>query len=407
MAPASGQPFTLWLDPLRWPVVPFRLPGAGFTLWQDPARWPAVKFKLPGAGFTLWQDPARWPVVKFKLPGRAHTLWLDPARWPVPLKQLPGAGFSVWLDPETWPKPGLLEYPTVADLKTAALSPPPAAAEPTLVVSEVPSPAPMPISLPYNKAFTLWTRPSQVSPVPMKNGLTAAQLAAESNPAPVPQVALPTVPAPLVQPAHQSAKMVPSQAERWLPLAAALVAILGVNGMLKVTDTKVSQAMQSDLAATNATVDAVTKKLKDTGTAHAADLKAKDAKLAELEALNTALKQQKDLLVTDLTKSQETLKQVASTRKDQDTRLGQMTKELEQAKAVAAGADSKAQTMVQSAQEETSKIKRESGAALVALQASQAKLEAEKAAALKAAADAAAALAALQAKWDALPKTTP
>jgi chromosome segregation ATPase len=177
--------------------------------------------------------------------------------------------------------------------------------------------------------------------------------------------------------------------------------------MIKVTDTKVSQSMQSDLAATKASVEAVNKKLKDSMSAHIADLKARDAKLAEQEALNTALKQQKDLLVTDLAKAQESLKQGTSTQKDQDTRLVQLTKELEQAKAVAAGADSKAQTLMQNVQEEASKIKRESGAALVALQASQAKLEAEKAAALKAAADAAAALAALQAKWDALPKATP
>jgi hypothetical protein len=388
-------------------VVKFKLPGAAFTLWLDPARWPAAKFKLPGAGFTLWQDPARWPVVKFKLPGRAHTVWLDPARWPVPLKRLPGAGFSLWLNPESWPKSRLMEQPVVADVKTAAPPPTPGVAEPIAALPEVPSPAPMPISLPHNKAFTLWTRPSHVSPIPMKNGLTAAQLAAESNPAPVPQAALSTVPAPIVQPALQPAKMVHSPAERWLPLAAALAAILGINSMIKVTDTKVSQAMQSDLATNRASVEAVNKKLKDIGTAHALDLKTRDAKLAELQALNTALKQQKDLLITDLAKAQESLKQVEATQKEQDTRLVQMTKELEQAKAVAAGADSKAQSLVQSAQEEAAKIKRESGAALVALQASQAKLEAEKAAAVKAAADAAAALAALQAKWDALPKATP
>jgi hypothetical protein len=84
-----------------------------------------------------------------------------------------------------------------------------------------------------------------------------------------------------------------------------------------------------------------------------------------------------------------------------------MSKELEQAKMLAATAGTAAEAKAVLAQEETSKIKRESGAALVGLQESLGKLEAEKAAAVKAAADAGAALAALQAKWDALQKPSP
>ena len=366
------------------PVFPPSSAGRAFTLWLDPARWPVVPLRLPGKAFTVWLDPARWPVPALRLPGRAFTLWQDPARWPVLRLRLPGEGFTLWLAPETWPLPSGLSLPV--------LLPPPD----------------MPIQINQNKAFTLWTRPSQVTPIPMKNGMTAAGLAEATGAQPIRTA--PSVAAAAGQPGNTviSPATATPQAHRFLPLAAGVVAVLGLNALINAADSKklgvMDAGLDAELSGMRLRIEQAGKGMAeiDERNAKAADEFKK--KVEQLEASALILQQENARMGSALTKAQETIRQAEAGGLERDGLIQKLQEELNQAKLVASTADTKAETLVVSAMEEASLIKRESAAAVVTLRESFARLEAEKAAALKAAAEAATALAKLQAQIQAAAK---
>lgn len=376
------------------PPGPFSLsPGHAFTVWLDPSRWPKPPLRLPGAAFTVWLKPERWPAVPLRLPGRGHTLWLDPQRWPLPALRLPGTGFTLWQDPAVWPPlPPTAALEPSAAARTAEALPPP---EPLLPQTPPPdfSPASMPISLPPNKAFTLWTRPAQVVPIPMKNGLTAAQLAGTVTPAP-----LPSGPAPSAQLSVGPKAPAPSMTERWLPLAAALVAVAGLHALISAGEARKAAVNESEVHQMRGQIGEVSKGMDGMRDRMAADNAAFAEKTAQWEATAKAMKEQKDLLVTDLAKAMEDNRKAGARLTEQEGVIQQLTQDLTKARLEAATAGTQAESKIVEANEAASKIRRETGAALVGLTETLARVEAEKAAALKAAAEAAASLAALQAK---------
>ncbi len=362
------------------PGFPPSLSGRAFTLWLDPSRWPVPPLRLPGKAFTVWLDPARWPVLPLRLPGRAFTLWQDPARWPVPRLRLPGAAFTLWLDPETWPLPGELSLPVIL---------PPRA---------------MPIQINQNKAFTLWTRPSQVTPIPMKNGMTAAGLA-EATGAQSIRLAPPGATS-AGQPGTAAITPAPGTpwAHRFLPLAAGVVAVLGLNALINAADSKKIAMMDAGL---DAELSGMRLRIEQAGKGmvenEARNAKASDElrkKVEQLEAGSLILQQESDRKGAILTRAQETIREAEAKGVEREGRIQQLQQAFTLAKAEASAAETKAQTAV----EEASAIKRESAAAVVTLRESLARVEAEKAAALKEAAEAATALAKLQAQFQASPK---
>ncbi len=365
----GGAPFTLWLDPARWPAPAAAAPAASAA---PPAQGRPAPIQLPGAGFTLWLDPARWPAAA-----------APPAQAPPAPLQLPGAAFTLWLDPAGWPTAA----PAVSE-------PTPATPEPTLGgAAAPPAPAVAPrISLAHSRAFTLWTRPGQVVPLPMKNGFTAAQFAASlATPAP-----------PAARPAACEAAVGPPPIawERWMPLGTAAVAVLGLNALTAAADARKSVASQTEITGLTRRVEEDAQRV--TSLAHGLG-----ESLAKAESRAAQLQKQNARLSADLAKAQEASRQAETRAASQEAVIGGLGAQLKEALQAAAAAAVQAETAMVGAQEESSRLQRESGAALVALRQTLGGLEAEKAAAIKAAADAAAALAVLQAKWDALPKAAP
>ncbi len=340
-------------------MVPLRLPGKAFTVWLDPARWPVPALRLPGRSFTLWQDPARWPALRLRLPGK---------------------GFTLWLDPETWPLPSELSLPV--------LLPPPA----------------MPIQINQNKAFTLWTRPSQVTPIPMKNGMTAAGLAEATGAQPIRMAPPVAAPAGQLATAALSPANATPLAHRFLPLAAGVVAVLGLNALINAADSKKIAVMDAGL---EAELSGMRLRIEQAGKGMA-EIDARNAKASgefrkkveQLEASALALQQENARMGTTLTKAQETIREAEAEGLKREVRIQQLQQAFNLAKMAASAADTKAVSTM----EEASVLKRESAAEVVTLRESLARLEAEKAAALKAAAEAATALAKLQAQIQAAPK---
>lgn len=483
-AGGGGAGFSLWLDPERWPVPPLKLPGRGFSVWQDPARWPKVALRLPGRGFTVWTQEAAWPKSRIQVPGAGHTLWLKPESWPkLILKEVPAAAhvevgvpaeasagaklnplaeMRGVLEPERHesspPDPiaskAVIAFPVGGHVPTSAISTAPSGALPLLepaAKSEAESsetalhgnrPAPtkivtgvfppsatsssMPLQVAQNKAFTLWTKPAQVQPVPMKNGMTAAQFAAASAPAGVPatrhqgvggiaaSAASPVNVAGgasnISVPAARGAALESGPArtgfslDRWLPLGAALVAIMGLNALISAGESRKAAVGTAEIAGMNQQVAEVSKGLASMKERNSAELTAFNEKTAVLETQAVALKQQKDLLVTDLAKALEASRRTETRLAEQDALIARMGSEVEAAKLQASKAGTEAESKVVSATEEASKVKRESAAELTQLRESLARLEAEKAAAIKAAAEAATALNEAKAKLEAAPK---
>ncbi len=236
----------------------------------------------------------------------------------------------------------------------------------------------MPIQLPHNHAFTLWTRPTQVTPIPMKNGLTAAELAAArgavlpSNPPPAaarPDLSIPpaVAPVPFLQ--------------RILPLAAGAVAALGLHALVNSADTKNSQRAESERSQQLVDYQKKSEDLK------ALEISLKDTS-AQIQAKSQVIKTENDRLITDLTQAQESLRKATARSAELEILVRDLTKTTDEAKLAAATADTKAQAAIVAAMEEASTIKREAAAAVPALHEALARLEAEKAAALKAAATA-------------------
>ena len=197
-------------------------------------------------------------------------------------------------------------------------------------------------------------------------------------------------------------------AHRLLPLAAGVVAVLGLNALINAADSKKIAVMDAGL---EAELSGMRLRIEQAGKGMA-EIDARNAKAAdefrkkveELEARALVLQQENNRMGSALTKAQETIRQAAARGLERDGLIQKLQEELSQAKLAASAADTKAQTQVVSAMEEASAIKRESAAAVVTLRESLARLEAEKAAAFKAAAEAATALAKLQAQIQAAPK---
>lgn len=351
--------------------------GRPFTLWQDPARWPVPPLRLPARAFTLWLNPDAWPQRVCRLPGRGFTLWLDPARWPVPPLTLPGMGFTLWLNPATWPEPPRLSLPVSL--------PPPV----------------MPIVIPPNKAFTLWTRPNHVTPIPMRNGLTAAQAAATAGPEPVPAIPLAAKPA-----VAEAAAPIPF-VHRLLPIAAGLVAILGINGLMQVAESKKSDLSTAEVAGLNQQIELSSKDLLEKEARNQKASADYREKAALLEAKALVLKEENDRLVTQLTQARDRLTKAEAGLADQSALSGRLETELDRLKLSLATADTKAQGAVVAATEEASAVKRAAAAEVVKLQETLAGMEAEKAAALREAATAARENASLQQTLDTLRKPAP
>jgi hypothetical protein len=262
----------------------------------------------------------------------------------------------------------------------------------------------MPIVIPQNKAFTLWTRPNHVTPVPMKNGMTAAQVAASAEPSTarplpvVPDKARPQVP--------ETAAPVPF-AHKLLPIAAGLVAILGLNALMHVAESKKADMSTAEVAGMHQQIDLASRDLvemKASNERAAVDFK---EKAALLEAKALVLKEENDRLVTKLTQAQESLKKAEAGLADQTAAAGRLASELDRIKLSAATADTKAEGAVVAATEEASAVKRAAAAEVVRLRESLARMEAEKAAALREAATAAREKADLQQALDALRKPAP
>jgi hypothetical protein len=262
----------------------------------------------------------------------------------------------------------------------------------------------MALKLPPGKAFTLWTRPAQVTPIPMKNGLTAAQLAAAPQTATLP--AGPAGPVKAEEAGVVSPAPAPAWAERWLPLAAALVAVAGLHALLSAGQAQKAAFNESEVLQMRGQMGEVSKGMDGMRSRMAADTASFAEKSAQYEATAKALKEQNDLLVTDLAKAMEEIRQATDRLTEREGVIQQLTQDLTKAKLAAATAGTQAERKIVEATEAASQIRRESGAALVGLKESLARVEAEKAAALKAAAESAAALAALQAKAPA-PAPTP
>ena len=419
-----GRPFSLWLDPARWPVSPLRLPGKGFSLWQDPARWPVPPLRWPGKGFSLWQDPAVWPVSPLRLGGKAFTLWLDPARWPVPR-----AATALQL-PLSAEQAGSLDSFAVLSEKLETLSGPVMAIEQqetTPAVKEIPPPPVLvtlsvpevkPLSISQNKAFTLWTRPAQVVSIPMQNGLTAAQTAAVADASSAllsgrsgPKVVVPAAAlAPLAHPVadpvvHPVAP--PSLAERWLPLAAAVVAVFGLNALVNVANEKKSIVSETEVSLLRTQLGNASKDMDGLKATLATDTRSFLDKSAAMQANVKALEERNTQLGKELAAATETSRRAAAQVMEQESKIQSLSGDLVRATNAAATASNEAGKMVVKIAAEASLSKRESGAALVALQEALAKAEAEKAAAFKAAAEATAALSALRSKMEATPKPAP
>ena len=258
----------------------------------------------------------------------------------------------------------------------------------------------MPIEISRNHAFTLWTRPAQVTAIPMKNGLTAAQLASAS----APTIAAP--PAMVTKPQQTSPAPTPF-AHRLLPLAAGIVAIMGLNALVRAAKSKETAAIQSEVSELNL-------KLNKAGEGQAEMKAASDKaavdlaeKAAQLEAKFLVAKEENARLVTNLTMAQETLRKAEATVAEQETSVRELAKKAQEAQLLASTADTRAQTLVVAATEEASAIKREAAAELVKLKETLARLEAEKAAALKAAATAAQEKATLQQALELVKKPAP
>ncbi|MDB6071232.1 MAG: hypothetical protein JWL81_2403 [Verrucomicrobiales bacterium] len=456
-AGGGGAGFSLWLDPESWPVPPLKLPGRGFSVWQDPARWPKVALRLPGRGFTVWTQEAAWPKSRIQVPGAGHTLWLKPESWPkLILKEVPAAshveagvpaapavGAETSLptvtenDLETLEPKAATENSTVpetviafpAAASASSVSPvradpspttEPGPVSPVILASErklepetnkivtgvFPPSASMPLKVTQNKAFTLWTKPGQVQPVAMKNGLTAAQFAALGAPvgtspsaangstvAVAPSAAA-IGPAPAARVAARETAPVRSglSLDRWLPLGAGLVAIMGLNALISAGESRKAAVGSAEIAGMNQQVAEVSKGLASMKERSSAELTAFNEKTAALETQAVALKQQKDLLVTDLAKALEAARRTEARLAEQDALITHMTSEVEAAKLQASKSVTEADSKVVSATEEASRVKRESGAEVTQLREALARVEAEKAAAIKAAAEAATAL---------------
>ena len=366
-------------------------PGAGrpFTLWQDPARWPVAPLKLPGASFSLWLDPAVWPPRTLRLPGRSFTLWLDPDRWPVSPLVLPGAGFTLWLNPETWPAPFLVPLPV-----------------PPLVSLPVTLPFPaLPITMPQNKAFTLWTRPDQFTPILMRNGLTAAQLAtataATATLAAAPPHPLQPVPSTI---GNTTAAVPVPFVHRLLPIAAGLAAVLGLNVLMNVSETKTAAMSTAEVAGMHQQIDLASKGLVEMKASNERAAVDFTEKAARLEAKSLVLKEENDRLVTKLTQALESIQKTEAKLAEKNALTASLSRDLDQAKLAAATGDTQAQRAVVAASEEASTVKRAAAAEVVQLRESLARTEAEKAAALREAATAAREKNALQQALDGLRK---
>lgn len=424
----EDPPLSLWLDPQSPSPGPLRLPGLGFTLWLDPARWPVPRLKLPGRGFTVWLEQ----IGRASLPGVSPGLQFSASTSVVP-RRLADPVLPI-TETEQHPEPAESHKP---DISTGSDLPP--ADVPSLSIPPV---KPMPITYTQNRAFTLWTKPGHVTSIPMRNGMTAAQLAASkalvaaaSPGSPVAATAPGVAPAvsadpgaalsfpvpkerelpvhPPRRPAVQEGT--PSPVERWLPLAAGVVAVLGVHALLSaarpvsttgntipppagIAPSAVAPAGSAPAAAASSAAPAPIRSAApvDPG-----------ARTQQLEAEARALKQQQDVLVTDLAKAQEEVKNTTARLRSQEETIVRLSAELNTAKLSAATAGTQAEATVVQAMEEASRIKRESQAAVVALQEELAQSEEQKAAAFKSAAESATALAALKAKVEAPPKPAP
>ena len=260
----------------------------------------------------------------------------------------------------------------------------------------------MPIQIPRNHAFTLWTRPGQVTPVAMKNGLTAAQVAAASAPPdmspPLPIVALREIPV-----VHVSAAPVPF-AHRLLPLAAGIVAVLGLNALMSAGESRKTALIASKAAGVNEMLNQAGRDLNEMRANSSKAASDAQEKAARSEAKALVLKEENSRLITNLTQAQESIRKAGSRTADLENLVRDLTMLTDEAKLTAATAETKAQSLVVAATEEASAMKREAAAEVVKLRESLARVEAEKAAALKAAATAAQEKAALQQTLDALKK---
>ena len=260
----------------------------------------------------------------------------------------------------------------------------------------------MPIQIPRNHAFTLWTRPGQVTPVAMKNGLTAAQVAAASAPPdmspPLPIVALREIPV-----VHVPAAPVPF-AHRLLPLAAGIVAVLGLNALMSAAESRKTALIASEAAGVNEMLNQAGRDLNEMRANSSKAASDAQEKAARSEAKALVLKEENSRLITNLTQAQESIRKAGSRTADLENLVRDLTMLTDEAKLTAATAETKAQSLVVAATEEASAMKREAAAEVVKLRESLARVEAEKAAALKAAATAAQEKAALQQTLDALKK---
>lgn len=261
----------------------------------------------------------------------------------------------------------------------------------------------MPIQISRNNAFTLWTRPAHVTPIPMKNGLTAAQVAAASEPQPlvVPLTGVEKTPI-----NHAPAAPVPF-AHRLLPLAAGIVAVLGLNALMNVAESKKAALSAAEAVGVNQLINQAGKDLNEMRTTTTKAAMEAQEKAAQSDARALVLKEENARLVTSLTEAQETIRKAAGRTAELENLVRELTKVTDEAKLAAATADTKAQSLVVAASEEASVIKRESAADVVKLRETLARLEAENAAALKAAATAAQEKAAVQQALDALKRPAP
>ena len=263
----------------------------------------------------------------------------------------------------------------------------------------------MPIQISRNLAFTLWTRPAQVNPIPMKNGLTAAGMAAAGASPPVsrpvrgqalsetPVASVPVAPVPF--------------AHRLLPLAAAIVAVLGLHALMSAAESKRAALSATEVTGMNQMIDEAGRSLDQMKASNAKSAVEFAEKVAQIEAKALVLKEENGRLVSGLTQAQESIRKAGTRTSDLENLVRDLTKLTEEAKLAASTAETKAGSLVVAATEEASAMKREAAAEVVKLRESLARVEAEKAAAFKAAASAAQEKAALQQELDTLKKPAP
>lgn len=443
--PAAG--FTLWLDPATWPMASAPVNSrsetaspatasseaepAGENLSRIPPAAAEDTLALPshlsdklsemrrrfGSGSTPSTAPPRAATVGALFgaakpspvkPEESQTQTETPPErvvpWETPAISEPTAAPS---DPAPG-HPGQSEH-SASTIPAPGIAAPASAPLPFVVLQnrsftfwteQAVSAASLPVSctalkLP-GKAFTLWSKPALVAPIPMRNGMTAAELEFSTRQSTA-------VPAP---PAHSAPATAAPGGNRWLPLAAA-IALIGLAGLKMASDNSKLEAREKEAAALQAKLAEADRSALTLALEQSVRTQSVASKIAGYETEINTLTEANKKAATELTTIRESAEKSKAAASEKAVSLTKISAELEAVKKELPKLQSVAQSQIATATEDAAKVKREAAAEVVTLRESLSKLEAEKAVSLKNSAQAAQEIAALQAELEALKKPAP